>query len=272
VHLDTCRRTSLRLELALQIATAHEAHLIGLFAPFQPDIESLRAMANIQGYWEEIKQQRRAQRMALEQQFHAGIARNALSGEWRATEDYPGRAAVLHARHADLVIGGQYDTQDPDSFVAENFCENLVLSSGRPTLFVPYTGLFPTVGSSIMIAWDGSREATRAIHDALPMLRRATRVTLVTANGLNREDADTRIPGTDIATVIARHGVKVQVSDIEGVARQQLGDMLLSRAVDLDADLIVMGAFAHARWQQLVVGGVTRTFLKSMTIPVLMSH
>jgi len=272
VHLDTSRRATQRLDLALKLAASHEAHLIALYAPFQPDAKSLYAMSMIQGFWEEKDQLRRTQRAVLEQQFREGLARDGIAGEWRSTNDYPNRVAPLHARHADLVIAGQFDVEDPDSFVAEKFCENLVLSSGRPTLYVPYTGSFPSVGSRVMIGWDGSREATRAIHDALPVLRRAAHVSIVTINALQNQDADTRIPGADIATVIARHGIKVELVEIEGVAGLRLGELLLSQASDLSADLIVTGAFAHARWQELVLGGVTRTLFNSMTVPVLMSH
>jgi len=272
VHLDTSRRATLRLDLALKLAATHEAHLIGMYAPFQPDTQTLYAMSMAQGYWDDKNELRRTRRTTLEQQFRAGIAREGVAGEWRKTDDYANRALPLHARHADLVITGQFDIDDPDTFVAENFCENLVLSSGRPALFIPYAGAYPIVGAKIMVCWDGSREATRAIHDALPLLKRAARVTLVTVNALDKQDAGARIPGADIATVIARHGVKVEIVEVEGVSGLRLGELLLSQAADLSADLIVMGAFGHARWQELVLGGVTRTLFKSMTVPVLMSH
>lgn len=272
VHLDTSRRASQRLDLALKLAVAYEAHLIALHAPFQPDAQSLYAMSMTQEFWQEKDQSRQAQRAVLEQQFRAGTARDGLSGEWRSTNDYPNRVVPLHARHADLVIAGQFDVEDPDSFVAENFCENLVLSCGRPILFVPYAGVFPALFEKIMVCWDGSREATRAIHDGLPFLNRASSVTILTANSLAHEAFDKRIPGADIATMIARHGVKVEVVETEGVAGLHLGELLLSQAADLNADLIVMGAYAHARWQELILGGVTRTLFKSMTTPILMSH
>jgi len=272
VHLDSSKRAPLRLELAFKLAAAHEAHLIALYAPFQPDTRLLYAASMAPVVWEEKDQLGRIQRTVLEKAFHAGISRNSLAGEWRSTDEYPNRAVPLHARHADLVIAGQFDVEDPDSFVADRFCENLVMSSGRPTLFVPYAGEFPSLGSSVMVCWDGSREATRAIHDALPLLKRASRVNIVTVNALKNQDADARIPGADIATVIARHGVKAQIVEIEGVTGLRFGELLLSQASDLNADLIVMGAFAHARWQELILGGVTRTLFKSMTVPVLMSH
>jgi len=147
-----------------------------------------------------------------------------------------------------------------------------VLSSGCPTLFLPYAGTFPVVGKHVMVAWDGSREATRAVHDALPFLQGAARVTVVTANALPPKEPRQRIPGADIAAVIARHGVKVEIVEVEGADGRHIGDFLLSQAADLGADLLVMGAYGHPRWQEIIVGGVTRTLFESMTIPVLMAH
>jgi nucleotide-binding universal stress UspA family protein len=274
VHLDSSPRASTRLEFALQLAFTHEAHLIGLFAPFQPNpnLTSLYGVAAAPDFINQLEALRTAQSTLLERQFRSGIARQGLAGEWRSTEEYANHIVPLHARHADLVIAGQFERNAQASFVAENFCENLVLSSGCPTLFLPYAGTFPVVGKHVMVAWDGSREATRAVHDALPFLQGAARVTVVTANALPPKEPRQRIPGADIAAVIARHGVKVEIVEVEGADGRHIGDFLLSQAADLGADLLVMGAYGHPRWQEIIVGGVTRTLFESMTIPVLMAH
>jgi nucleotide-binding universal stress UspA family protein len=109
------------------------------------------------------------------------------------------------------------------------------------------------------------------VHDALPFMRTARLATIVTVNGA-RDESGPRIPGADIAAVITRHGIRVDVKDVEAGPHASVGDTLLSQAADLGADLLVMGAYGHARWQELVMGGATRTVLQSMTIPVLMSH
>jgi nucleotide-binding universal stress UspA family protein len=142
-------------------------------------------------------------------------------------------------------------------------------------LFIPYTGVFPTLGANIMVAWNGSRESARAVQDAMPFLQRAEKVTVVRLNESKSEPGASsvnRIPGADIAFFLARHDVKAEVAALDGVNDVPMGDMLISRASDLDADLIVMGAYGHSRWQELVMGGATRTLLESMPIPVLMSH
>jgi nucleotide-binding universal stress UspA family protein len=145
------------------------------------------------------------------------------------------------------------------------------MSAGRPVLLVPYASSVTSPGAHVMVGWDGSREATRAVHDAMPFMRAAKATTVVTVNGARGEPRP-RIPGADIATLIARHGVNVEVKDIEASSDASIGDALLSQASAIGADLLVMGAYGHARWQELVMGGATRTILKSMTVPVLMSH
>jgi nucleotide-binding universal stress UspA family protein len=272
VHLDAGERAHARLEIALQLARRFGAHLTGLYAVFTPDARSFYVMAGTAEYFETHSATRRERRGALERLFHAEAARAGVSCEWveasgRATDEVPRRA-----RLADLVIAGQDDPNDPESYIGDHFPETLVMSAGRPVLLVPYTGTFSTIGSNVMIAWDGSREATRAIHDALPILKHAKKTTLVTVNAGRDEPPGGRIPGADIAAVIARHGVQIEVSVIEGGAGVSVGEALLSRAADLGADLAVMGAYGHARWQELVLGGATRGILQSMSLPVVMSH
>lgn len=166
--------------------------------------------------------------------------------------------------------GWRGQSGDPESYVGDFFPENLILSCGRPVLLVPYASNERSTGCRVLVAWDGSREATRAVHDALPFMRTAENTTILTVNGVH-EFERARIPGADIATVLARHGVRVEVADIETGAGDSVGEILLSVA-DNGADLLVMGAYGHARWRELVMGGATRTILRSMTVPVLMSH
>jgi len=200
------------------------------------------------------------------------LLRAGVTGQWIDHHESASEAIPRYARYADLVVAGQDDPDDPESFIADHFPETLVMSAGRPVLFIPYTGVFPTLGANIMVAWNGSRESARAVHDALPLLQRAENVTVVRLNEHKDEPRDNRIPGADIALMLARHGVKAELAALDGVGNLPPGDVLLSRASDLGADLVVMGAYGHSRWQELVMGGATRSMLESMTVPVLMSH
>ena len=143
-----------------------------------------------------------------------------------------------------------------------------MLAAGRPVLILPSAGSFPTIGKRILIAWSLSREATRAVTDADPLLRLADTVHVM---AVMRRDEHGDVPGADIGLYLARHGVRVQVKSDQG-AEIDVGNELLSRAADLDADLIVMGGYGHSRLKEWVLGGATRTILASMTAPVLMSH
>lgn len=271
VHLDTSQRAHPRLEIALRLAKHFGAHLTGVFATFSPDPRSLYVMAGTASYYATHEQLRAERRGALERLFHAELNRAAVAGEWVALDEPASFAVPRHGRCADLIIASQDDPDDPESYIGNYFPENLVMSAGRPVLLVPNATSVTSPGARVVLCWDGSREATRAVHDALPFMRTARLTTILTVSGV-RGEAGPRIPGADIATVIARHGIRVEVKDVEADSRASVGDTLLSQAADLGADLLVMGAYGHARWQELVMGGATRTVLQSMTVPVLMSH
>jgi nucleotide-binding universal stress UspA family protein len=272
VQLDTSGRAHARFEYALRLARQFEAHLTGVFSTFTPDPRSFYVMAGSADYYEAHRKFRQERHGALDRIFHAELLRAGVSGKWIDNDEYASEAIPRYARCADLVVAGQDDPNDPESFIADHFPETLVMSAGRPVLFISYIGVFPTLGTNVVVAWDGSREATRAVHDALPLLQRAEKTTIVTLNGLKGEPRGSRIPGADIALVLARHGVKADVVELDAADDVPLGDMLLSHASQLNADLVVMGAYGHSRWQELVMGGATRSMLESMTVPVLMSH
>ncbi len=273
VQLDMSARAHSRLEYAIRLARQFDAHLTGVFSAFSPDPRSFYVMAGTADYYEEHRKTRQERHGALERIFHAELLRAGVRGQWVDYPDSQGQAIPRYARYADLVVAGQEDPNDPEGFIADYFPETLVMSSGRPVLFIPSTGVFPTLGANIMVAWNGSRESARAVQDAMPLLQRAEKVTVVRLNELKDEPGANRIPGADIALLLARHDVKAEVAALDGVNDVPLGDMLISRASDLGADLVVMGAYVVTlRWQELVMGGATRTMLQSMPVPVLMSH
>jgi nucleotide-binding universal stress UspA family protein len=193
-----------------------------------------------------------------------------VSTEWRAVEGDSAEVTSVHARYADLTVLGQVDPDHPTG--ASDLPEQVILGSGRPVIVVPYAGTFKTMGQHVMVAWNASREATRAVNDALPILERAARVRVVS---VNPEDGPPRghgaVPGADISLHLARHGVRVETETVNA-DHVRVDDALLSRAFDVGADLIVMGAYGHSRLGEFVLGGATRHILRQITIPVLMSH
>jgi nucleotide-binding universal stress UspA family protein len=272
VHLDTSTRAHPRLEIALRIAREFEAQLTGAFAMFSPDPQLMYVMAGSAEYYPIYEEDRKRRASTMERLFKAEIARANVPGRWVETGDHEALPLARYGSGADLIILGQDDPEDPESFIVDHFVENVVMSSGLPVLLIPYAGEFPSIGSRIMIAWDGSREAIRAVHDALPFLKRADEVMVVTVNEQSRRFLTSDTPGADVAAMLARHAVKVTLSDVDGSHDVPIGDALLSSAPDLNADLLVIGAYGHARWQELVLGGATRTMLNTSTLPVLMSH
>jgi nucleotide-binding universal stress UspA family protein len=176
----------------------------------------------------------------------------------------------MHARYADLVVLGQVSPDEPP-YVGHHLPEEVVLSSGRPALVVPHDWAPGPLGGRVIVAWDASREAARAVSDAMPILEQANSVLAVSINPKSTPLGHGEVPGADIAAHLARHKVKVEVESVE-MDRMEIGDALLSFGSDRGCDLLVMGAYAHSRLRELVLGGATRTILESMTVPVLMSH
>jgi len=270
VHCDGGRATVERLEVAMQVARTFDARIACLFAL---DAIGPRAARDPRRrvFIELVQQMRREERDRARADYDACLSRAGFdAAEWRATDADALAAVALHARYADLVVIGQHHADEP-SGVGEGFEWNLPLQAGRPVLVVPYAYEPKLLGKRVLVAWNASREAARAVSDALPFLVRASEVHVVSVNARATALGHGEEPGADIGLFLSRHGVKVEVSPIEA-PDLDAGNALLSRAYDLQADLIVSGAWGHTRLRESVLGGVTRTLLESMTVPVLMSH
>jgi nucleotide-binding universal stress UspA family protein len=271
LHVDNGRRWPARAEVAVELARRFEAHLVGLHAVTPVYSGAYRTVDAGPMVIEGQKQLALEHAKRAETMFRDAIQKGALANpEWQTSSDDALAAMALHSRYADLVVMGQPDLQD-DSGVEPAFAHRLVLMAGRPVLFVPYIGPYGTLGKRVLLAWNATREAARAATDALPFLQAADEVCVVVVNPGGASHG--QVPGADIGLYLARHGVHVKVEAIEGAdIFHDAGNLLLSRAADLSSDLIVIGAYGHSRFSELVLGGVTRTMFQSMTVPVLMSH
>jgi nucleotide-binding universal stress UspA family protein len=201
----------------------------------------------------------------------AAAAAGVTSLQWHAPAGSPLEAAILHARYADLAIVGQPSRDEPNVAFATELANAVIMGSGRPVLFVPYTGQFKTVGERIMIAWKDSRESARAVADALPLLKDAKQVFAVAVTPDAADSLQDLLADKHVAAFLRRHEVNATVRRI-AAPDIDAGELLLSQAADFGADLIVMGAYSRPRITALVWGGVTQVMLSSMTVPVLMSH
>lgn len=269
VHMDDGKHCAARLAVAVDLAQRFGAHLIGLHAlsaiPVPGYVATeigVRTLAEIEA------KARNASAARAEAEFNKAVAGAQLPGsEWRTADNDAVPATILNARYADVVVLGQPGPDD-ESSINSDFIEHVVLGAGRPAVIVPYAGTFTTVGKRVLVAWNGGREAVRALTDAIPVLREAERVHLMV---FNRRSNGQNLPGADMGLYLARHGVEVEVS-VQASDDVDVGNQILSRVADLGIDLIVMGAYGHSRMREMVLGGVTRTIFESMTAPVMMSH
>lgn len=268
-HADMDDQFDARLDMACELAIAHEAHLIGLHVIPNPYIPFQAAPGYVPA--EFIESQRdiaEADAQRAEAAFGANTERHGVKGEWRTGKGLSAQILGVHARYADVTIVGQ---STPARNVNDPELPSVVtMMAARPVIVVPSVGAYHDIGKRIMVCWNASREATRAVNDALPLLRNAEKVTVLAVNPKQGEQHG-EMPGVDIAHYLSRHGIRAEANKtfVDDIA---VGDLILSRAADLGIDLIVMGAYGHSRLQEWVFGGVTRAMMQTMTRPVLISH
>ncbi|WP_211475150.1 universal stress protein [Collimonas humicola] len=186
-----------------------------------------------------------------------------------ALEDDIVACGCLQGAYSDLLVLGQSAPSDQSGVNADTV-PYVVINSGCPVLVVPDASAHAKTGSRVLIAWNGSIEARRAVHDAIPLLKRARTVEVAVFNPKSPANIHGQLPGADISLYLARHGINIDVK--EEVVKTDIGEALLSLAANLNSDLLVMGCYGHSRFRETLLGGVTHTILKSMTLPVLMSH
>jgi nucleotide-binding universal stress UspA family protein len=275
VHVDKSINAAQRFKLAAAIAENDDAHLIGaamtgvsrfIYQP-QPIDGTDPGLAEFLKAPVELMRERASDALRDYERIAGASGRPC---ERQLVDDEAGAGLSLLARYSDLVVVGQMNREDPFSALIPDLPEYVALSSGRPVLVVPYAGQFESAGSRALVAWDGSVSATRAVTNAIPLLKRARIVQVVVFNARSKRGVHGEQPGADIALYLARHGVKAEVIVTE--TTMEIGDALLNMATDQASNLIVMGCYGHTRFREILLGGATRTVLETMTVPVLMSH
>lgn len=271
VHCDAGKVVAHRLAIAAELAERFDARLVGLHArpPFETpiylDAGGAIPMDDLYRAYEETVKANEAVAAAA---FKSATAGKAIATEWRAIEGDSVAVLAAHACYADLVVLGQ---AEPEQTVSpSDLPESVALAVGRPILVVPYIGA-TTPGKVVMLCWNASREAARAASDALPLLRAAEKVVVLAVDPETSAAGHGADPGADVAVWLAHHDIKVSIRR-EVASKTDVGSVILSRAADLGADLIVMGVYGHSRLRELVMGGASRELLAGMTLPILMSH
>lgn len=272
--LDTPANTGKVGDFAVALANQFSSHVIGLHiealatvplvAPMEmPDPSTVQAL-------QDAAQQETSEVRTI---FEHKLSENGVSHDWRSlisSVGYTSATAVDSARCSDIVIAGQSNSSALSD--SRSDIESFLFESGRPVLLVPYILTQPRPIKRVLIAWNGSREATRATFDALPFLKAADTVEIFSVDPPETTNQTATIAGAELAATLARHGVNVTVTTQEKVSGVSAHAAIENRLSDNSIDLLVMGAYGHSRWWEMLFGGVTRTLLDSMTALTLLSR
>jgi nucleotide-binding universal stress UspA family protein len=276
VSLNSFEQQKSLLQVCSVIARQNDAHVIGLYV-----VPAVRVYGNLEmaapiivsDYHDHFEKKLQATR----EQFEKFIKAEGLKGEWHAVKsNFPDLvdSTVAEAKKADLVIVGHTLSQ-ASMGEEKNILERLVMETGRPVLIVPGKGKIVTFESSLtekaIIGVNGSRESSRALFDAIPLLKNCDEVRVVWVDPYKHRDEAGEIPGVEEAALLARHGIKAVAEAMMADGRDP-AEALSMRAKDLGAGLVVLGAYGHSRLREYVFGGTTRHMLLNMDVPVLMSH
>jgi len=262
VHIDNRSTCVSRLNVAIQLALQHQARLTGLYVIPHPYYASHHV--DPQQLAEEARKR-----------FESKVAEARLKSEWVCVDSLKSgldmaQALNLQAHYRDLLVISQTDLAAPDRTIPPDLPERAVLGAGRPVLIVPYAGEFLTLGRRVMLAWRGGPESSRAQNDALPLLRQADLVRVLSVQGPGGDESF-QVHNADICRHLLHYGINASGEKLT-TAGLSVGDLILNRCADEGIDLLVMGAFAQSRRGHQTLGEVGRYLLEFMTVPVLMSH
>lgn len=274
VYLDEAEDAGVRLDAAMELAMAHVAHLSALGVSLQSypyyaaGGEEFNSTFDVEEFEATCK---RAADIAAKAK--ARLAASTVSGDTRwASHEAIGLTdtAARQARHADLAIAGQ-PVDGPHYTLRQSVLDGALFSSGRPVLMLPAKWKPASIGRRIVVAWDGSQQASRAINDALPLIDKAEETRVVIVDPVAGSPKFGEEPGADITAVVARHCRKAGLDRIPSGGKN-IAEALLTRAMDAAADLIVMGAYGHSQIREAIFGGVSREMIHTSRLPLLLSH
>jgi nucleotide-binding universal stress UspA family protein len=259
------------LALAEQIATRFSARAAALIVAVHPGSSYADEVAPLSEVLEDFTKRDGSAAAQRRANIAAWLARHAPAFETRhalAAEAAGEKGVVAHARFADLTVLARAEGH---AMARRSMLESVLFHSGRPVLLVPEQWRADSAGERILIAWKPTREAVRAVHDALPLLRAAGSVSIVTVDAVPSPRGYGEAPGCDLAAHLARHSVEVEVRHVDGLGRGE-ARALQDEAHAIGADLMVLGAYGHSRMEQMIFGGVTRELLNQAELPLFISH
>ncbi len=267
LHLTNDEKLDSRIAVALSLAAENDAHITGLYT-----VTPVTPPTSFMGYIPpEFVERTRGIEAENAKQAAARLKTKAeaenISFTTLEEEGYAPDILAKHAMTSDLVIIGQVDPDDDSMAQYQSLADELVVGCSCPVLAVPYAGNFQSFGSHILIGWNNTREAAKALHGAVPFLEKATKVTLLNVNPTTDQSE-----GNEAAKqFLERHGATVEVK-VGHWPDVGVGNALLDALVDYSADMLVMGAYGHSRLREMILGGATQEILDHMTAPVLFAH
>jgi nucleotide-binding universal stress UspA family protein len=269
VHMDASPRCALRLGLARQLARGHDAAALLAMLALEPHPvpEPLPMDMGVPVFRADVDPDHRRR---ARDTFDLALGSGDPPMTWVELPAVPPVWGMVQASHyVDLMVLGQRDSEDAlTTDVPRDFVESVVMESGKPALVLPHAGRFDSIGRNVLIAWKPSRECARAVEAALPLLQRASRVHAVSWGEDSFGPAETTF---GIVRALRWHGVDCTAHRYPEEP-EALGELLLSSAATQGSDLLVMGCYGHHRLRELLLGGTTRTILRSMTLPVLLAR
>ena len=274
VFVDATPEGEKRIDYAAALAHRCDAHLAGIHvvSAVRPEYRSDYYVIGEKAIRAALASQKAADEAVtsdVRRRFEAISAKRDLRAEFRVIRrGGPDDDLTLNSLHSDLVVIGQRELQELRGYTSP---EKLLLSSGAPILVIPSGWKSESIGNKILVGWNASREARRAVADALPFLVAASSVTLLVVDSEQRAGRHGEEPGADIALYLTRHGARVEIEQVLSRG-SPVAEIILSYATDHGVDLIVIGAYSHARSVEMLFGGVTRTLLKLAPVPLLMSR
>lgn len=275
IHLDSFESTESVVEQAVSLARINDAHVIGLAPSGFASLPAGDYFGTSARYINDIQQELDEAAKAAAAKFEKQCQKMGFEAfEARIFNESVVASLIEHAAFTDLIVLSQPNDDATQASASPGLVGDLLMEGGRPVLVMPNTQKPASEFKQVVVAWDGSRQAGRAIIDAMPLLQRAETVNIVLVNAGDRKSKFAAVhgqePGADIGAFMARHDVNTNVRQI--VTSTSVSDALLNEVSDSKTDLLVMGGYGHSRFREWILGGTTREVLEGMSVPVLMSH
>jgi nucleotide-binding universal stress UspA family protein len=280
VCLDQANLSLVPLRLAIDLARRHASAVTALYLrEWSPEQLLHRKTAELANRsFEDVDELDEAVESSIDQgaldaraEFERLTAQAGLASEWRMAAGEPATLLPQHARYADLCILGA-ETPAASTSGGYRFSDAMLFTAGRPVLLVPEAARASSLGAHIAVAWNSSRSAARALNDALPLLERSERVTVITVNPGDFIGRHGALPPVRLLEHLRRHGIAARPIELSDVAPEAIAAALQEKALAAGADMLVAGAHGHTWLHEVLLGSVTRDLLAQVQLPLMMSH